>query len=72
MPETKLRPEDLRAKAEALIAFTRGGPLFIAWVQAVTDTLAPAPEKVAKAASGIEQLPPMARLTARSDRKSVV
>jgi hypothetical protein len=48
MSDTKLRPEDLRAKAEALIAFTREGPLFIAWVQAVTDTLAPAPEKAAK------------------------
>jgi len=43
MSDTKLRE-----KADALIAFTQQGPRFIAWVQAVTDTLAPAPEKAAK------------------------
>ena len=36
----------LREKADALIAFTQQGPRFIAWVEAVTDALAP--EKVAK------------------------
>ena len=43
MSDTKLRE-----KADALIAFTQLGPRFIAWVEAVTDALAPAPEKVAK------------------------
>ena len=43
MSDTKLRE-----KADALIAFTQQGPRFIAWVKAVTDALAPAPEKVAK------------------------
>ena len=43
MSDTKLRE-----KADALIAFTQLGPRFIAWVQAVTDALAPAPEKAAK------------------------
>jgi hypothetical protein len=40
MSDTKLRE-----KADALIAFTQQGPRFIAWVQAVTDALAPATEK---------------------------
>lgn len=43
MSDTKLRE-----KADALIAFTQLGPRFIAWVEAVTDALAPAPEKAAK------------------------
>ena len=43
MTDTKLRE-----KAAALIAFTQLGPRFIEWVQAVTEALAPAPEKVAK------------------------
>ena len=43
MSDTKLRE-----KADALIAFTQQGPRFIAWVEAVTDSIAPAPEKVAK------------------------
>ena len=43
MSDTKLRE-----KADALIAFTQLGPRFIAWVEAVTDALAPEPEKVAK------------------------
>lgn len=43
MSDTKLRE-----KADALIAFTQQGPRFIAWVEAVTDSIAPEPEKVAK------------------------
>lgn len=48
MSDTKLRE-----KADALIAFTLQGPRFIAWVQAVTDALAPAPEKAATTADRI-------------------
>lgn len=43
MTDTKLRE-----KAAALIAFTQLGPRFIEWVQAVTEALAPAPEKAAE------------------------
>ena len=48
MSNEKLDPRSLREKAEALVTFTREGPLFIAWVQAVTDALEPAskPAKV--------------------------
>lgn len=43
----------LREKADALIAFTQQGPSFIAWVEAVTDAIAPEPENAATTADRI-------------------